>query len=198
MRRIVMFNQVTADGFFAAPDGNLDWVVKDDAVDDAAMEGEGGLDTVLFGRKTYEMFASFWPKAVESSGAKSPHGGGELSDTQRGMGVALNEATKVVFSKSLKSATWKNTRLVRDFDPRAIEAMKREKGHDIMIFGSGSIVSQLTQHGLIDEYHFVVSPVLLGSGRRLIDNVSKRSSLKLQKSKAFPSGVLMLQYARVK
>jgi dihydrofolate reductase len=198
MRRIVMFNHVTADGYFAGPDGNLDWIVRDEEVDKEAMGGGPQADTLLLGRRTYEMFAGFWPKAVDASTAQSPHGGGQLSEEQRGMGEWLNEATKLVFSKTLKDAAWKNTRLIRELDPREIEKMKKQRGKDMMVLGSGSIVSQLTQHRLIDEYHFVMSPVLLGSGKQLFSGLSKSAKLKLLAAKGFKSGSVMLRYARAK
>ena len=95
----------------------------------------------------------------------------------RAMAVFLTETPKLVFSKTLKDVTWKNSRVVPELDPRKIEAMKKRPGKDMLIFGSGSIVSQLTQHGLIDEYQFVVSPILLGSGRQLFGNLAKSSKL---------------------
>lgn len=196
MGRIVMFNQVSADGYFAAPDGNLDWVVHDPAVDKAAMEGGGEPDTLLLGRTTYEMFASFWPQAMASPKAQGPHGGGQMTKEQRDMGTWLNEARKVVFSRSLKDATWKNSRIVRELDPNEIKAMKKKGKKDTLVLGSGSIVSQLTEHGLIDEYDFVVSPVFLGKGKRLFDGVSKVVKLKLNSAKGYPSGCVLARYTR--
>ena len=86
-------------------------------------------------------------------------------------------------------------RLIRAFDPREVEAMKKQPGPDMLIFGSGSIASQLTEHGLIDEYRFVVGPVLLGRGRPLISGVPKSSRLDLLEAKTYPSGNVMLRYA---
>lgn len=143
------------------------------------------------------MFASFWPKAVGSSKAKDPHGGGQLSDEQRQMGNWLNDATKIVFSKTLKDPTWKNTRVVRELDPREIQGMKKQD-KNMLVLGSGSIVSELTKHGLIDDYTFVVSPIFLGGGKQLIAGLSKRATLKLESSKGFPSGVVLLRYTRGK
>lgn len=194
MRKIKMFNQVSADGFFAAPDGNLDWVTSDDEVGKTAMAG-GGIDTVLFGRKTYEMFASFWPKVLEekSDTAPDPHAPGKRSKTMRQMAEWLTETQKIVVSRSLTDPTWKNTRVIRDLSLRAIEAMKQEPGKDLILFGSGSIVQQLTRAGLIDEYQFVVSPILLGAGKNLLADAPKRS-LALAESKSFDSGVVLLRY----
>ena len=104
--------------------------------------------------------------------------------------------TKLVFSRTLKDVTWRNSRLLRELDPREIETMKRQSGKDMMVFGSGAIVSQLTQHGLIDEYQFVVCPVLLGDGQPLLSGVSKCLRLDLLEAKPLPSGDVMLRYAR--
>ena len=192
-----MFNRVTADGYFAGSDGNLNWVVPDEELDRGAADRLDDTGTILFGRRTYEMFEGFWPHAVDDSAtAQDPHGGGRLSREQRAMGIWINEANKIVFSRTRTEVTWKNSRLLHQLDPREIEAMKGEPGRDIMIFGSGSIVSQLTQHGLIDEYQFVVSPILLGSGRSPISGVPKSLRLELLEAKKYPSGNVMLRYAR--
>ena len=196
MRPIVMFNHVTADGYFAGVDGNLDWMTHDDEVDKAAMASGPEVDTFLFGRRTYELFQSFWPHALENPTASAPHGGGPMSEEQRAMAVGLNEMKKLVFSRTLKEATWKNSQLVRELDPRAIEAMKQKPGKGMLLFGSGSIVSQLTQHGLIDAYTLVVSPIFLGTGKSLLKDVSRSVKLKLIDARTFHSGSVMLQYER--
>ena len=199
MRRIVMFNRVTADGFFAGANGGLEWVVPDREVDKAGAEAIPGFDTILFGRRTYELFEGFWPHALDDSPtAPDPHDAGRRSPEVRAMAIGLNEMTKLVFSGTLKEVTWRNSRLLHKLDPREIEAMKREPGKNMIVFGSGSIVSQLTQHGLIDEYQFVVSPVLLGNGRPLLSDLSTRVRLDLQEAKAYSSGNVMLRYARTK
>jgi dihydrofolate reductase len=199
MRRIVAFNRVSADGYFAGTDGNLNWVVPDPEIDRGAAESidSGGPGTLLFGRRTYEQFESFWPHALDDAKtAADPHRPGARSPELRAMAVWINEATKIVFSKARKDVTWKNSRLVRDVVPKDIEALKNEPGGNMMIFGSGAITSQLTQHGLIDEYQFVVGPLLLGSGRLLIRDVPKSTRLELLEVKKFPSGNVMMRYGR--
>jgi dihydrofolate reductase len=196
MRRIVAFDRVSADGYFSTPDGNLDWVVPEPALDKAAAEGLSGAGTILFGRRTYEMFERFWPHALDDSDtAPDPHATGRRSPEIRAMAVWINEATKVVFSRTRKEVTWRNSRLVHELDPREIEAMKGQPGTDMMIFGSGSVVSQLTEHRLIDEYRFVVGPILLGDGRPLLGGVPKSLRLDLLEARAYPSGNVMLRYA---
>jgi dihydrofolate reductase len=197
MRRIVMFNRVTADGYFAGPGGNLDWAVPDAELDRSAVAAFPGTDTVLLGRRTYEMFEGFWPSAVDDSGsAPNPHAAGQLSPEMHAMAVWLNQTTKLVFSRSLEKVGWRNSRLIHQLDAREIEAMKRQPGKDMIVLGSGSIVSQLTQQGLIDEYQLAVSPVLIGSGRPLLREVSKRVKLDLVETRQYPSGNVMLRYAR--
>jgi len=196
-RRIVMFNWMTANGYFAGADGNLDWVVPDEEQAKAAVAGISLADTVLFGRRTYELFEKFWSRAVEdSSTAPDPHHPGQRTEEHRAIAIWLNESDKVVFSRSMKNATWKNSRVLPELDPREVEMMKSQPGKDMMIFGSGSIVSQLTQHRLIDEYQFIVCPVFLSSGRLLLSNISKNLGLDLLEVKQYPSGDVMLRYAR--
>ncbi len=108
----------------------------------------------------------------------------------------LDEAKKIVFSKTLREPTWRHTRVFHELNPSTVESLKREPGKDIIMFGSGTIVSQLTQLGLIDNYDFVVNPLLLGAGRKLLDAVAARSRLRLVDSKGYPTGTVILRYAR--
>lgn len=195
MRRILVFNRISADGSFAQADGDMRWMTQDDEVDKAVMSGPSTVDTFLFGRRTYELMASFWPTATEDAGAEAPHGGGALSDEQRKMADGLNRMTKLVFSRMLEQATWKGARIVRELDPRVIAEMKQGPGQDMLILGSGSIVSQLTQHRLIDEYQLLVCPLVLGSGQPLFRDVAATVPLRLLEARAFTSGNVMLRYA---
>jgi dihydrofolate reductase len=198
MRRIVMFNHVTADGYFTAPGGGLEWVLPEEEIARAGIAGMPNTDAILFGRRTYELFASFWPRALDDSAtAPDPHGPGRRSPTMRAMAIWLNDTTKWVFSRTLKEVAWANSRLVNELDPREIEAMKSQPGGDMIVFGSGSIVSQLAQHGLIDEYQFVVNPVLLGGGQPMLSGLPKSLRLELLEAKPYPSGIVMLRYRRL-
>jgi len=192
MRRIIAFDRVSADGYFAAPDGGLGWVVPDPELDRGAAENLGGTGAILFGRRTYEMFESFWPHAAD----QDPHTPGRHSPEIRAMAEWINAADKYVWSRTRKEVTWHGSRLMGEFDAAQVERLKNEPGKDIMIFGSGSIVSLLTGHGLIDEYHFVVGPVLLGSGKTLIGGLPSTVRLELVEAKTFPSGNVRLRYRR--
>jgi dihydrofolate reductase len=202
MRKIIAFDRVSADGYFAAPDGDLSWAVPDEEHDRGVAEHttaspSGG--TMLLGRRTYDMFESFWPHVLdESPDAPDPHAEGRRSPEMRAMAVWINEATKLVVSRSRESVTWKNSRILRGIDPAEIDALRREPGSDIMLFGSGSVVSQLTELGLVDEYQFIVSPVLLGGGRSLVDGVSRRVGLELLEAAPSKAGNVKLRYAPVR
>jgi dihydrofolate reductase len=197
MRRIVVFDRVSADGYFTAPDGNLNWVVPEEDLDKEATSNMDAQGTLMFGRRTYEMFAGFWPHQLDNrAGAQDPHMPGRRPPEMHAMAVFINNAIKIVFSRSLKDVKWKNTRLINKFDRREVEGIKKEPGADILIFGSGSIVSLLAQNDLIDEYQFIVGPVLIGDGRTLISGMSKTIGLKLAEAKPYKSGNVKLRYTR--
>ena len=196
MRKIVAFDRVSADGCFAAADGGLGWVVPEDEIDKGAADNLGENDTILFGRRTYEMFESFWPHVTAESPGPDPHTPGRYAPAMVAMAGWINQARKIVFSRTRGEVTWTNSEVRRELDPGEIEALKQAPGKGIMLFGSGTVASQLTEHGLIDEYHFVVGPVALGSGRALLSGVSRPARLKLLECRQYPSGNVMLRYAR--
>ncbi|HEU0053589.1 MAG TPA: hypothetical protein VFQ39_10445, partial [Longimicrobium sp.] len=124
MRKLRMFNRVTPEGYFASPDGGLGWVVPEPELDRAAAESLGGTDAILFGRRTYEMFESFWPRLLDAPDAASnPHGA--PSPQMRAMAEWMRDAEKIVFSRTRTETTWANSRIVPALDPAAIDAMKR-------------------------------------------------------------------------
>lgn len=188
MRKIVMINRVSIDGFFAGPNGEIDWFVRDPELDKALHEmshlDAGPPDTVLLGRVTYQLFESVWPQI-----AADPNSSKEARVTAD----ELNQMTKVVFSKTLKEVSWENTKLVKGNVAKEVDRLKQEKGSVILIFGSGTIVQQLTAGGLIDEYLFAVTPVILGAGKSLFTGVKKRD-LEFLEARSFKSGNALLHY----
>jgi dihydrofolate reductase len=185
MRKLSVFNQVTLDGFFTDKDNDLSWAHEpdDDAEYNSFVEGNASntTTTLVFGRTTYEMMASFWP---------TPEAAKQFPEVAKGM----NAAPKIVFSKSLDKVDWANTRIERDLS--RMREIKAEQGTSLLIMGSGSLVSQLTQLALIDEYQLVVFPLVLGEGRSMFDGVDKRANLKLTKSRGFKNGKVYLVYDR--
>jgi dihydrofolate reductase len=195
MRPLVVFNRITPEGYFAAAGDDMSWFVPDPDIERAGVAGIPQADAAIFGRRTYQQFASFWPKLSNESGtATDPHGGGQTEAAQA-FATALNRMTKWVFSRSLQHPEWSGSRLIRSFDPEQVRAWKREAGKGIMVFGSGSIVSLLAEHALVDEYHLVVSPVLLGRGRPLFDGVTQRTPLRLIEAQATRAGNVSMRYA---
>ena len=184
MRKLIVFNHVSLDGYFVDSNGDMSWAKADhqDAEWNAFVAGNAsGGGVLVFGRITYELMASFWPTpfAIENMPA---------------IAEGMNHMPKVVFSRTLDQASWNNTKLVKGDLAAEIRKMKKESGEGMTILGSGSIVSQLAQEALIDEYQIVVNPIVLGAGRTMFDGVKEKLSLKLTKSRAFGNGNVLLCY----
>jgi len=184
MRRLVVFNMVSLDGYFVDAHGDMTWAHADpaDAEWNTFVSGNAqGGGVLLFGRKTYEMMASFWPTpaALQANPVVAER---------------MNVLPKVVFSRTLDKATWRNTTLVRDDPALAVRRMKGEPGDDMVILGSGSIVSRLTGQSLIDEYQIVAIPIVLGRGRTMFEGVGTRVRVKLIDTRRFGNGNVLLRY----
>lgn len=190
MRKIIMFNRVSADGYFADAAGGLSWTVPDDELDQSAAAGIDETDAMLFGRKTYDLFESYWPHAT----SEDPHAAGRHNDSIRRMAEWINRSAKYVFSETRRSLPWQNSHLLGKFTPEQVLSLKQQPGKSIMLFGSGTIVSLLSRHRLIDEYRLVVSPLLLGVGQSLLRGVPLDLPLRLVDVKRYGSGNITLSY----
>lgn len=179
MRKVVVSNLVTLDGFFEGLNGNLDWFVVDEEFFDYVNEMFKSVDTILFGRKTYQMMESYWP-AAEDNDPTITH--------------LMNKLPKIVFTKTLEKAEWNNSKIIRENLEEEIHEMKKLPGKDMVIFGSGDIVSFLTNRGLIDEYRIILNPVILGEGNPMFKNINDKVKLNLFKTKKLKSGVIILYY----
>jgi dihydrofolate reductase len=191
MKKIVMLNRVSMDGFFASPNQNtwgMDWFVQDPAVDKAAHELNGNSETpmLLLGRETYKGFEKSWVSKLTDPDAPKE---------MKAVAEELTKMIKVVFSKTLREneITWDNTKLFKGNLIEEVKKIKQEKGADIMIMGSGTIVQQLSNEGLIDEYVFIMTPVIAGGGKPLFKDV-KQLGLQLIETKSFKSGNVLLHY----
>jgi len=184
MRKVIVLNYVSLDGYFAGPNGEIDWFVWDDETAKYAKDLLKAIGTILFGRVTYELMASYWPKASPATDDPT------IID-------AMNNLPKIVFSATLEKVEWHNSKLVKGNISEAVAELKQQPGKDMVIYGSGSIVSTLAQHGLIDEYLLFVNPVVLGSGKSLFSGLKERLNLKLQKTQVFKNGVVLLDYQPV-
>jgi dihydrofolate reductase len=179
----VAFEQVSLDGFFVDSAGDMSWAHKQDEEWNAFTAGNaGGNGALLFGRKTYEMMASFWPSPMARQVAPK-------------VAEGMNNLSKFVFSRTLETVSWKNTTLVKGDLLTSVREMKKAAGPDLVILGSGSLVSQLSAKGLIDEVQIIVNPLILGAGRTLFEGVRDRIPLRLLKTRAFSNGNVILYYA---
>jgi dihydrofolate reductase len=182
MRKLIVFNMVSLDGFFVDSKGDMSWAHKHDAEWNAFVSGNAsGSGVLVFGRITYELMASYWPTPMALQ--NSPV-----------VAKGMNEMPKIVFSRTLDKASWNNTKLVKGDLAAEVRKLKKGPGPDMVILGSGSIVSQLAQQNLIDEYQLAVSPIVLGKGRTLFEGVKEKLNLKLTNSRAFGNGTVFTCY----
>lgn len=182
MRKIFVFNNLSVDGLFSDADGGVGWAKRDgDELTEYVKRSRGDISTYLFGRSTYQMFASFWP--TPAGKAANPY-----------FAKLLSEGEKIVFSTTLTGADWQNTTIVPVADRKSIEKLKSSKGGDCLIFGSGRLVRDLTSQGLIDEYQLVLNPVILGHGQSLFGSLPASVELRLLEAKPFKNGTVLLRY----
>lgn len=186
MGTIGVFNFASVDGYFSGPNGEIEWfkfIDKDKEFDEFTHKQSKSGSTLLFGHTTYEMMKSYWPTP-------------DAMRNDPDMAGVMNNAEKIVFSKKLQSAkekpnpNWKNVKIMHEINPEEIIRLKKDK--DIIILGSGTIVAQLSNMKLIDEYTFVVVPLTLGAGKSMFKDV--KMNLKLLEAKKFKNGLVILRY----
>ncbi|RCS21741.1 dihydrofolate reductase [Phyllobacterium salinisoli] len=177
MRKLIIWDMVTVDGFFEGPDRDISWFVFEEELENYIRETQENAGTLIFGRVTYELMAAYWPSEQ-----------GWIADF-------MNKIEKVVFSRTLKSADWNNTKLFNGNVVEEVSKLKGRDGGDIFVFGSADLTATLMEHGLIDEYHFGINPVILGKGSPLFKSGQNRIPLKHLETRTLKSGVVILQYA---
>jgi dihydrofolate reductase len=183
MRKLIMVLELTLDGFYAGPNEELDWFTLDQALWKMKFELFNTVDTVLLGRKNYLGFMGYWPAVVNNPAA---------TETDVKFSRWLDKVPKIVFSKTLEKAEWKNSRLVRSNPTKEVAKLKRQTGKDILIMSSSSIAQECMRHDLLDEYWLTIHPVALGRGLPFFKD---RVNLTLLTSKVFDSGPVFLHHA---
>jgi dihydrofolate reductase len=186
MRTVRMQNRISLDGYFASltkKTNGMDWFVQDPAIEKAAHK-LGRADTLILGKDTFVLFQETWVPMLTDPEAPPP---------MKKLAQELTNMNKVVFSTSLKSSDWENTAFHDSDLPGVVTKLKRRKGADIMVMGSGSIVQQLTNEGLIDEYVFIVTPIIAGEGKALFQGVSQLK-LELISTEPFDSGNVLSHF----
>ncbi len=185
MRNLAVFNMISLDGYFVDANGDMSWAHSDRINDPEFSEwvrtnARGGGE-LLFGRKTYDLMVSHWPTPT-------------AKQNDPVVAEGMNNMPKVVFSRKMQKAAWENTRVVKGDLVEEVRKMKKEPGKGMVIMGSGEIISQLAQAGLIDQYQILVIPIVLGKGRTMFEGVKNRFKLKLTKSRAFANGNVFMCY----
>ena len=183
MRKLLVFNSVTLDGYFTDQNGDMSWAHKQDDPEWNAFTAENAKSggELLFGRVTYELMASFWP---------TPAAAQMLPEIAENM----NKSPKVVFSRKMDKASWNNTRVIKGDLAEEIRKLKEAPGDGLVLMGSGTIISQIALKGVIDEYQLVVNPLALGKGRTMFDGIEDKLSLTLTSTRAFQNGNVVLSY----
>ena len=181
MRKVFLFMMVTLDGFFEGPNHEIDWHNVDEEFNEFAIQQLDEIDTLLFGRVTYEGMASYWPTQF-------------AKENDPMVADKMNSVPKLVFSKTLDKAEWNNSRLVKEHIAEELSRLKQQQGGDLAIFGSSDLTVSLLEMGLVDELRIMVNPVVLGSGKRLFEGIHDRLKLRLLKTKTFGSGNVLLYY----
>ena len=180
MKKLLFFMMTTANGLYERGPWEIDWHNTDDEFNDFAIEQLERMDTLVFGRKTYEGMVGYWP--TPEAIASDPIVAGKM-----------NGLPKIVVSKTLERADWSNTRVVRD--PAAIAALKREPGKDALLIGSSDLAVSLGALGLIDEYRIMVNPIALGNGKPVLQGLTADLKLTLLRTRTFKNGNVLLAYA---
>jgi len=181
MRKIIVSNFVSLDGYFAGPNDDLSWHNVNDEFLQYAEDMLNSVDVILFGRITYQMMKAYW--TMDSVKVSDPVIAGKM-----------NNLPKIVLSKTLDKVDWGNSSLLKDDIEQKMRDLKSQSGKDIVILGSGSIVSAFTQMGIIDEYRIFINPVILGGGKLHFTGDIERKNLVLTDVKRFETGLVMLNY----
>jgi dihydrofolate reductase len=182
MRRVFSFIVTTLDGYFVGPNQEFDWPNVDEEFDRFAVRQLEEVDTLLFGRATYELMASYWPTTA-------------AQEEEPIIAEKMNGLPKIVFSTTLGKVEWDNSTLVRGDAIEEVTKLKQRPGKDMVIFGSSNLTSGLLQAGVLDELRIMVNPVALGDGRSLLEGMKERVKLRLLSATTFSSGNVLLSYA---
>jgi dihydrofolate reductase len=184
MRKIILQTLITLDGYYEGPNKEIDWHNVDAEFNDFAIAFLNTIDTILFGRVTYQLMADYWPTA-------------DALKNDPVIAERMNNLSKIVFSKTMKNAEWNNTQVFKGNIPYEIKKLKQQSGKDIAIFASSELALTFIPHRLIDEFRILVNPVVLGCGKPLFKGLNERLKLKLLNTKTFNSGNVLLYYEPV-
>jgi dihydrofolate reductase len=186
MRKVKLQMQVSVNGFVAGPNGEMDWMIWnwDDALKKYVIDLTGPVDCIIMGRKLAQGFIPYWADV-----AAKPE------DPQFLFGKKMHDTHKVVFTKTLDKSIWENTVLAKGNLADEISDLKKQEGGDIIVYGGANYVSNLIEHGLIDELNLFINPAAVSNGMTIFNS---KTNLKLVKSTAFDCGIVVLKYQPLK
>lgn len=184
MSNITSFTFITLDGYYKGPKNDISWHQHGEEESEFSEEGLNTGNTLLFGRITYQMMESFWPTPM-------------AAESFPAVAEGMNNANKIVFSNTLKSASWNKTKIVKGNIVAQLKKMKQQD-IDMTLLGSGSILSLLAQENLIDRYQIMIDPIAIGKGTSLFKGIDNNLKLTLQSSRVFKSGCVLLSYQPIK
>jgi dihydrofolate reductase len=185
MGKLIYLLNVSADGFIARPDGELDWPAVDDELHSWFNEHARGMEASLYGRRMYELMSGYWPTAEADP---------DITDTEREFARIWNRVPKVVFSSTLESVG-PNARLVNGDVGEILADLRREMDGDLEVSGA-NLAGQFVRRGLVDEFQLVIHPVILGSGRPYWPELDSSVRLRTLATHTFTSGVHLISYGR--
>lgn len=172
---------MSLDGFIEGANHTIDWHNVDAEFNEFAYEQLNSVDTLIFGRKTYNLMVSYWPTPTALTNDPV-------------IANQMNSKPKIVFSKTMEKAEWNNTLLIKGNVAAEIKKLKRLQGKDLIIFGGADLASTFRQLDLIDEYRVMVNPIVLGQGTPYFKQATGQLNLKLIKTRTFNSGNVLLCY----
>jgi len=181
MRKIIFFMLISLDGYFEGIGRDISWHNVDEEFNEFAIEQLSAVGTLLFGRVTYEMMASYWPTPAAKTNDPV-------------VAEKMNATPKLVFSKTLQKGEWQNTRLIKDNFVEETQKLKKQSGKDMIILGSSDLAVTFIEYGLIDEFRVMVNPVVLGDGKSLFNGIKGKFDLSLIKTRTFKNGNVLLYY----
>ena len=188
MRKVLLLEHVSLDGYVAGPNGEMDWIHLPEEIWQFGDNLTATSDAAIYGRTTYGMMAGYWPTAAEGPGADR-----HAIDHAKW----VNNAQRYVFSNTLEAAPWGDSSctIVKGDPAAGVARLKQEAGGNIFLVGSITLAQSLMRAGLVDEYHIMLNPVVLGGGRALFPaGLEKALDLRLVSSTPLPTGVIALHY----
>lgn len=181
MGKLSVFNFITLNGFYKGVNNDIGWHKHGEEEGEFSAEGAQSDSVILFGRATYDMMYSFWPTPM-------------AMESMPVVADGMNKSEKIVFSRTLKKADWNNTRIINSHAVEEIKKLKKTSKKDMIILGSGTIVTLCAEHGLIDTYQIMIDPVAIGNGTPLFNGMKCQLDLRLTSTRTFKSGVILLNY----